>query len=113
MSCGSRLAEQGFVRVVGGAASGLVESRSDGAAGPRSGTRASGRKGWRCCLAHPIHICSLTAPASPFVPREGALGSDGDSLPKVRRSLPHSPPPSKPSRLSRLGVFVESHRGTH
>lgn len=42
------------------------------------------------------------------------LGSDGDSLRKVqRRKPPTFPSPSKPSRLSRLGVFVEPHRGKH
>lgn len=96
MSCGSRLAEQGFVRVVGWPAGGLVESRSDGAAGPRPGTGASGREGWHCCLAHPIHTHSLSTPASPFVACEGAPGVRwGQSSQGAEKEASHIPLPQQ------------------
>ena len=46
--------------------------------------------------------------------RRSSWGPTGTVFPRCGEgNLPHSPPPSKPSRLSRLGVFVEPHRGKH
>lgn len=80
--------KQGSVQAVGGVGGRQVEeARSDRAPRPwPQGPKLEGAKAAAAAWRTRIPTHNGSAPAYPFLPREGAPGVDGDALPKARRS---------------------------